>query len=323
VALTQTRFDLGRISRPAARQKLAVTVLSGGPSGERDVSLDSGRAVAAALESIGHQVYLEDAAPDRLGGLARQVDCVFIALHGAFGEDGQVQAILERRGLAYCGSGPEACRLAMDKAAAKRRFLELGIPTPRWDVAAAGTLRQAIAAWSLPVVVKPVLEGSSLNCSIVREVAQFRPAVERLIDEYGQCLVEEYIPGREITVGILGDQALPPIEVRTRRDFYDYSAKYIDDDTQYLFDIDLPPDLLEHLAEMSLRVHQGLGCRDFSRVDWRVDDQALKPSVLEINVIPGLTSHSLLPKAAEKAGLSMGEMCQFILDLAIRRKFSR
>jgi D-alanine-D-alanine ligase len=169
-------------------------------------------------------------------------------------------------------------------------------------------LREALACWPLPVVVKPVKEGSSLHCRIVREFEQFRPAVDALIQQYNECLIEEFIPGREITVGILGDQALPPIEIRTKREFYDYQAKYVDEDTEYDFEIDLPQDLLEHLMRMSLEAHRALGCRDFSRVDWRVDDAKLKPYLLEVNVIPGLTSHSLVPKAAAHAGMTMPQL---------------
>jgi D-alanine-D-alanine ligase len=320
MALTQSRFDIHRIVKNATPSKLALTVLAGGPSGERDVSLDSGRNVAAALESLGHKVQLADIGPDNLAALARQVDCVFIALHGPFGEDGQVQEILERRKLAYCGSGPDACRLAMNKAEAKRRFIQAGLPTPRFDVAGDHNLREALAAWTMPVVVKPVAEGSSLHCYIVRDVAQFRPAVEKVVALYGQALLEDYIPGREITVSILGDHALPAIEIRTRRDFYDYTAKYVDEDTQYVFDIDLPADLLDRVLDMSLAAHRALGCRDFSRVDWRVDDSCLTPYLLEVNVIPGLTGHSLLPKAAARAGLPMPELCQFLVDRAMKRR---
>jgi D-alanine-D-alanine ligase len=305
--------------KTSAPKKLAITVLAGGPGGERDVSLASGKAVTEALQSLGHDVVCGDVGPDNLGALARQVDCVFVALHGRFGEDGQIQEILERRGLAYVGSGPQACALAMDKARSKARFAELGIPTPRYAVADAKGVREAVAAWSLPVVVKPVREGSSLNCFIVRQFEQFRPTVEKIVGEYGSCLVEEYIPGKEVTVAILGDRSLPPLEIRTKREFYDYQAKYVDEDTEYDFSVGLPPDLLESIGRMSLQAHQGLGCRDFSRVDWRVDERDMKPYALELNVIPGLTSHSLLPKAAEKAGLNMPQMCQFVVDLAVRR----
>jgi D-alanine-D-alanine ligase len=323
VATTQTRFDVSKLTRAPAMQKLAITVLAGGPGGEHDVSVNSGAAVAEALQSLGHDVRVEDVGPDNLAALARQVDCVFIALHGRFGEDGQVQTILDRRGLCYVGSDPGACEMAMDKQRAKEKFVELGIPTPRFAVATSETIREAVAAWSLPVVVKPVAEGSSLHCHLIRDFEQFKPAVLDVIEEYDRCLVEEYIPGKEITVGVLGDKALPPIEIRTKREFYDYQAKYVDEDTEYIFDIDLPEDLLDHVVQMSLDAHKGLGCRDFSRVDWRIDDRRLKPYLLEVNVIPGLTSHSLVPKAARHAGLEMPQMCQFIVDAALKRKFAR
>lgn len=323
MTLTRTRFDASRINRAAANQKLAITVLAGGPSGERDVSLVSGKTVAAALESLGHNVYLEDISPESLGALARNVDCVFVALHGTFGEDGQVQEILERRGIAYCGSGPDACALAMNKYLSKKKFEELKLPTPRYSVATAATLCESVACWSMPVFVKPVKEGSSLNCHLVRDAAGFRSAVESVIAAYGDAMIEDYVPGREITIGVLGDQALPPIEIRTRRDFYDYQAKYVDDDTEYLFDIDLPEDLLAHMERMSLEAHKGMGCRDFSRVDWRVDTSRMQPYILEVNVIPGFTSHSLLPKAAARAGAALPQMCQYIIDSAIKRRFSK
>jgi D-alanine-D-alanine ligase len=305
------------------QRKLAITVLAGGPSGEHEVSLQSGRCVAEALASRGHDVQIADIAPDNLGALAREVDCVFVALHGRFGEDGEVQRILEERSLAYTGSGPAACALAMDKAASKDRFAKLGIPTPRYTVATDRTIREAVAAWKPPVVAKPVSEGSSLACHIIREYQQFRLTVELLVAEYGRCLIEDYIPGLELTVGILGDRALPVLEIRTRREFYDYQAKYLDDDTQYDFDINLPAELLGRIVKMSLAAHRALGCRDFSRVDWRVDARRLEPYLLEVNVIPGLTSHSLLPKAAARVGIPMPELCQIIVDSAMRRSAGR
>lgn len=320
-----TSVDSGRteLSRRPTEHKLAITVLAGGAGGERDISLQSGKAVSEALASLGHDVYTADISPGNLGALARQVDCVFVALHGEFGEDGQVQRILEQRGLCYVGSGPDACALTIDKHLSKKRFVELGLPTPRWAVATAETVREAVAAWSLPVVVKPVREGSSLNCRIIRDAAALRPFVEELVGKYGGCMVEEFIPGWEITVGVVGDRAMPPIEIRTRREFYDYAAKYLDDDTQYLFDIDLPSVLLDQIVEMSLSAHRGTGCRDFSRVDWRVDGGSLKPYLLEVNVIPGMTSHSLVPKAAAKAGLDMPQLCQFLVESARKRMFAQ
>ncbi len=323
MSLTEQKYDVEKIIRPATKEKLAITILAGGPSGEREVSLESGKTVAAALETLGHDIHLADISPDNLAALARNVDCVFVALHGTFGEDGQVQTILEKRGLAYTGSAPAVCALAMDKKASKEEFIKAGLPTPRYTIATRDTIREAMVAWSLPVFVKPVKEGSSLHCYLVRDVSQFRPAIEQVLSKYEDCLIEQYIPGMEVTVGILGDTALPPIEIRTRRPFYDYAAKYIDDDTQYCFDFDLPQKLLEELTEMSLRAHQTLGCRDFSRVDWRVNPLDGKAYILEVNVIPGLTSHSLLPKAAHRAGINLPQACQHIIDLAMKRHFSR
>lgn len=302
------------------RRMLAITVLSGGPSAERDISLQSGRCVADALRSLGHDVFLEDIAPDNLRALDRHVDCIFVALHGAFGEDGKLQEILESRGLAYCGSGPAACALAMNKAAAKQRFRELGLPTPAYSVVTAANLRELTAELSPPIVVKPVTEGSSLSCRIVRAASEIAAVATEVIKRYGEGLLEEYIPGRELTVSILQDRVLPPIEIRTRREFYDYAAKYLDDDTEYRFDIDLPQQTLDQIAAWSLAAHRGLGCRDFSRVDWRVDDRTLRPFLLEVNVIPGLTSHSLLPKAAKHAGLGLPILLEQLIESAIQRR---
>ncbi len=318
MSTTDPAFDLARLARPPER-KCAITVLAGGPSAEREISLQSGRAVAAALESLGHTVFVEDIDPQHLSALERDVECVFIALHGAFGEDGQIQEILEQRGIPYCGSAPAACALAMDKVRAKQRYESLAIPTPRYEVATQQTFQRVMAGWRPPLVAKPVKEGSSLACHLVRSDAQIRPAVESVIDQYGQCLIEAYIAGKEITVGILGDQALPPIEIRTRRDFYDYDAKYVDEDTEYAFEIDLPPDLLDRVGRLSLDAHRGLGCRDFSRADWRVDPSRSEAHLLEVNVIPGFTTHSLLPKTAERAGLTLPMMCQTIIERAMHR----
>jgi D-alanine-D-alanine ligase len=317
---TRTSDQVVRPSQTVAPPKLTITVLSGGPGAEREISLQSGAQVGDALASLGHTVYREDISPENLAALARQVDAVFVALHGTFGEDGQVQSILERRKLRYCGSGPEACALAIDKPRAKARFVERGIPTPRWDVATPDSFRAALACWTLPLVVKPPKEGSSIHCHVVRDFADLRPKTESVIERYGACLIEEYVPGIELTVGILGDRALPPIEIRTARDFYDYAAKYERDDTQYLFDIDLPAELLQHVQDLSLAAHRALGCRDFSRADWRVDPAGMRPYLLEVNTIPGFTTHSLLPKAASRVGLSMPQLCDEIVRMALRRR---
>lgn len=306
-------------SRLTVERRLKITVLSGGPSSEREVSLNSGRAVAAALRSVGHDVYLADIGPDDLSALDRPVDMVFIALHGAFGEDGVLQQILEDRGIRYCGSGPQASALAMDKAAAKARFLAAGVPTPLFETVTRANVEEVLAQWAPPAVVKPLDQGSSVDCVIVHAGEDLAAPIRRELELYGRCLVERFVPGAELTVGVLGEETLPPIQIRPKREFYDYQAKYLDSDTEYLFNIDLPASVLSEVRELSLRAHQALGCRDFSRVDWIVEESTGRPFVLEVNTIPGFTDHSLLPKAARQAGMSFAELCQRIVELTCQR----
>lgn len=301
-------------------RKLRITVLAGGPSAEREVSLKSGKAVARALESTGHSVQLADINPDSLDALEIPSDMVFIALHGAFGEDGQVQRLLEQREIRYCGCDARASALAMDKAAAKCRFVEAGVPTPRFEVVTPQRVNRVLVGWQVPVVLKPTNQGSSVGCHIVQATEQLEPTLRSLMGRHDRCLIEQYIKGFELTVGILGETALPPIQIRTKREFYDYQAKYIDDDTEYLFDIDLPARLLEEIQALSVKAHQALDCREFSRVDWMVDEKTLQPYVLEINTIPGFTDHSLLPKAAQRIGLSFADLCRRIVDLTMARE---
>lgn len=296
-----------------------ITVLLGGPSEEREVSLNSGRAVASALRRCGHRVTTSDISPDDLSALGRSADLIFIALHGAFGEDGQLQAILEERRILYVGSKAAASQLAMDKAASKRRFTDCGIPTPAYKVVHAAQINQAVNCWKLPTVIKPVDQGSSVDTLIARDAFGFQSALERVVRKYGSCLIEEYIKGPELTVGILGEDALPVCEIRTPREFYDYKAKYIENTTEYLFDLDLPEALLNEVQRLSLEAHRALGCTDFSRVDWMVDQQSGRPYVLEVNTIPGFTDHSLLPKAAKRVGISFDQLCQRIIEMAMAR----
>jgi len=304
----------------SAAAALQITVLAGGPSDEREVSLASGKAVHDALVRLGHSVTMLDISPDDLGAVDVPADCVFIALHGAFGEDGQVQRILERAGKRYCGCDARSSALVMDKVEAKKAFITHEIPTPRFDVVRKRRIEAVANAWQAPVVVKPVRSGSSVDTYIVRRQTALADVLRRVVDKHGDALIEQYIEGPELTVGILDGRPLPPLEIRPKRDFYDYQAKYIDDDTEYLFDIDLPAEVLEHTHQLSVRAQEVLGCRDFCRVDWMVDRRTHEPFVLEINTIPGFTSHSLLPKAAARIGISFDELCQKIVMLAMRRK---
>ena len=169
------------------------------------------------------------------------------------------------------------------------------------------------------MVIKPVSEGSSVDITIARDECSFQVALEHVVHRYGRCLIEEYVAGPELTVGILGDTPLPVCEIRTRRAFYDYTAKYLDDGTQYVFDLDLPQSLIEEVQALSLRAHRALGCRDFSRVDWMVDRASLRPYALEVNTIPGFTDHSLLPKAAAHGGITFDQLCKKIIARALQR----
>jgi D-alanine-D-alanine ligase len=233
-----------------------------------------------------------------------------------------VQDLLARKGLPFTGSDAAASALAMNKAATKARLVEAGIPTPRYHVHHHNQerfTRNGLSSWRLPVVIKPVSSGSSVDTYIARDAFAFQSALERVAGRYGTALIEQYVHGPELTVGVLDDQPLPVCQIRTRREFYDYQAKYIDDDTEYLFDIDLPERLLRRIQEMSVEAHRAAGCRHFSRVDWMVDAKTLDPYVLEINTIPGFTSHSLLPKASARVGISFDELCERIVDLAVDR----
>jgi D-alanine-D-alanine ligase len=300
-------------------RKLKITVLAGGPSAEREVSLKSGQAVAAALKSLGHEVHITDIAPDSLAGLDVPADVVFIALHGTFGEDGAVQKILEARDVRYTGSGSAASAMAMDKVATKRKFIAAGVPTPRFEVVTASNLAEITRQWQPPVVLKPIAEGSSVDISIARDPATMSNTLSTLVNKHSQCLLEQFIDGIELTVGVLQDRGLPPIQIRTKREFYNYEAKYLDNDTEYLFDIDLPADGLRQVQELSVKASQALGCRDLCRVDWMIEKGTLQPYALEVNTIPGFTDHSLLPKAAGKVGIGFAELCQRIVDSALAR----
>lgn len=304
-------------SQPNDPTTLEITVLMGGPSAEREVSLNSGRAVAAALRRLGHHVTCCDISPADLSALDRPADLVFIALHGTFGEDGELQAILSERSIPYVGSDQRSSHLTMDKAQSKERFVECDIPTPAYRVVTQQQINQAVNWCKLPTVIKPVDQGSSVDTIIAKDPFGFQAALEHIVLKYGRCLIEEYIRGPELTVGILGETALPVCEIRTPREFYDYKAKYEDDATQYLFDLDLPQTLIAAVQAMSTRAHRALGCRDFSRVDLMVDARSMKPYVLEVNTIPGFTDHSLLPKAAGRANLSFDQLCERIVTLAM------
>ena len=301
-------------------RKLKIAVLAGGIGEERDISLQSGDYVAKALKEAGLNVIVADITPDNLDILEDgSIDVFFIAMHGKFGEDGQLQQVLEDRGLCYTGSGPQASRLAFDKLAAKQRFIEADVTTPKaiaFDVnTESKELENQLLQLSNKFVVKPIRQGSTIGVTIVDNPKSALAEARKCSAEFGDCMIEQYIPGREITVGVLQGQALPIIEIKSKTGFYDYHAKYIDDQTQFLFDTIADSALTEKIKAAALDCFNALGLRHFARVDFILSaDRTVY--ALEVNTIPGLTSHSLLPKAAAKAGLSMSSLCIKIIEAA-------
>lgn len=289
-----------------------VAVLLGGPSSEREVSLRSGAAVARGLRAAGYEVTEVDVRDERFE-LPAGTEAAFIALHGTFGEDGTLQALLEQRGVPYTGPGVQASRLAFDKVLSKRVFERHGIPTPRYEVVPAG----GRATLPVPAVVKPPREGSSVGVTCVREAGQWDAALAQVHGRGQEALVEAYIDGRELTVGVVGDQVLPVVEIRAPDGQYDYHAKYTPGTTEYLVPAPLSGDLTRRCQEVGWAVFQALGCRGLGRVDLRLAPDG-QPYVLEINTIPGFTETSLLPKAARCAGLEFPQLCERILNLAAR-----
>jgi len=301
----------------AGRKRLRITVLCGGPSAEREVSLQSGAAIADALRRRGHDVFVADILPDDTRALDHPADVVFPALHGPFGEDGTVQRMLAARRMPYVGSDARASAIAMDKVATKLLGVGAGIPTPRFEVWDGDTLGQrTVPDVPLPVIVKPVDQGSSVGTRVARAPADFREIVERVVTQFGRALVEEFITGDELTVGIVGDLTLAPVRIRTRAEFYDYQAKYFDNTTEYLFETGLPEPVLQQARTWSRRLFDCVGCRHLARLDWMVDRDG-RLWFLEINTLPGFTSHSLVPKAAGHAGIPFDELVERLVLMAL------
>ena len=298
-----------------------VAVLMGGCGSERDVSLNSGRNVIDALKSEGIDVTGVDITPENTSILDdRSVDLFFIMLHGRWGEDGQLQQILEDKGLKFTGSGSKASKTAFDKTASKEIFIKAGIPTPFWLTVTSDTDWQkaeaALDGHGEKFVVKPACEGSSVGVEIrIGKSAAIRGAKE-CAAKYGKALIEQYIQAREFTVGIVGGTALPVIEICSKAGFYDFNAKYISDDTEYLFDTIENSDIIAKMQSCAQKCFEAIGCRGFARIDFLMEPDG-NFYVLEINTIPGFTSHSLLPKAAAKAGIPQGKLCMKIIETAL------
>ena len=295
-----------------------IAVLMGGPGNERKVSLASGAGVAKALRTLGADVTEVDVSgPDFVVPAGTEV--AFNVIHGTFGEDGQIQHILEARGIAYTGEGVAGSELAIDKIATKRRFLERGVPTAAFEILRDG----ALPTLPLPYVVKAPREGSSVGVFIVKDADKVADTMRKAWQFGSELLVEEFIRGRELTVGIVGNQALPVIEIRPKKDgeFYDFANKYNFLNPQaagadHLCPAPLSDEVTRRVQAVALAAKDALDLQVYSRVDvlLTTDDE---PSVLEINTIPGMTQVSLLPEAAAAAGISYAELCARVISLSL------
>jgi D-alanine-D-alanine ligase len=302
-----------------------VAVLYGGISAEREVSRSSGLQVIAALRQSGFEVDPIEVGADLsavIAALTPKPDVVFNALHGRFGEDGAIQGVLDWLAIPYTHSGVRASALAMDKEAAKALFTFAGLPVAHGRTVSIADL-EAVDPLPLPYVVKPVNEGSSVGVEIVRYGDNRRAEIARAWRFGPFALVEEYVPGRELTVGVMGDRALAVTEIlAVANDFYDYESKYADHGSRHVIPATVHPDAYAHAMQVAVAAHQALGCRGASRCDFRYDDTIGEPGrlvLLEINTQPGLTPTSLLPEQAAHLGMSFPQLCTWMVENAACR----
>jgi D-alanine-D-alanine ligase len=302
-----------------------IGVLMGGWSSEREISLKSGLNVVAALRRLGYVVTGIDINrnfPDQIR--QANVDVAFVILHGKPGEDGSIQGFLELAGIPYTGSGVEASAIGIDKVVSKQLFQAAQIPTPAWvsvrrrdDLSA--RLKEAGASLGFPMIIKPRCEGSSVGMQIIRDAAALEPAASAVREKFGDLLLEKFIPGMIATVGIVGEQVLPILELAPKRqEFYDFKAKYTKGETEFIIPARLEPGTTEMVQKLALRCHEVVGCEGFSRVDLIVD-KAQQPWFLEVNTLPGMTDISDLPAEAAHVGISYDELVRKILLSARKR----
>ncbi len=297
-------------------QKLNITVMLGGPSAEREVSLRSGTAVAKALRSLGHAVFeLDPRTPDWI--LPPETDAVFLALHGTYGEDGTIQKRLDELGVPYTGCDAEASRIAFDKVLTKQSCIQAGVPTPKF-VTVHSAAEPFPENFSVPLVVKPSRQGSSVGLQFVERVEDWPTALAVALKFDSEVLVEEKIFGRETTVGVLDGKPLPVVEVRPHNGVYDAHSKYTPGATDYSCPADFEAATTKRIQEAALAAFQAVGGRDYARVDVMVRMDG-SPLVLEVNTLPGMTETSLLPKAAAAAGMNFAGLCQRMVELALKR----
>jgi D-alanine--D-alanine ligase len=296
-----------------------IAVLMGGPGSERDVSLATGRGVSKALRSLGADVVDVDVQDENFA-LPKDVDLAFITIHGTFGEDGQLQKILEKRGVPYTGDGVEASRAAFDKILSKEKFREHEVVTPEWEVIEVGK-RPTI---SIPLVVKPARQGSTVGVVIVKNSSELDSALAEAGKYDRKLLVEKFVPGRELTIGVLGDQALPILEIIPKGGFYDFNNKYpflnpqAGGGAEHVCPAKIDPNKTKQIQEQALRAFRALGLVVYGRVDVLLSDSG-DPFVLEVNNIPGMTEASLLPEAAAAAGIAYVDLCARIIALSRAR----
>lgn len=291
-----------------------VALLKGGPGKERDVSLRSGAAVAKALRAAGAQVVEIDVTATETN-LPESVDLAFNIIHGTFGEDGQLQSILHDRGIPYTGEGIEGSRTAFDKILSKEAFDRAGVPTSKWEK----IRREQTPSLPLPYVVKAPRQGSSVGVHIIRDAAALPAALEDCFQYGEEVLIESFFSGRELTVGILGGEALPVVEIVPRDGFYDYDHKYTSGASEYFVPAPLTEAQAASVQSTACAAHRALGLEVYSRVDILLAPDG-SMSVLEINTIPGMTELSLLPKAAAVAGLDFPSLCEEIAGLSLAKK---
>jgi D-alanine-D-alanine ligase len=297
-----------------------IAVLMGGPGSERDVSLATGRGVAKALRSLGADVTEVDVRDEKFE-LPADVELAFIAVHGTFGEDGQIQGILEARGIPYTGEGVRQSELAFNKILSKQKFREQDVTTPAWQVVPVG-VRPSMA---LPFVLKAPKQGSTVGIYIIKSEAEIEPAMKDAAQYDEELLVEKFVPGRELTIGVLGDQALPIIEIIAKGGFYDFTNKYpflnpqAGGSAEHVCPAKIDEGMTKEIQALALRAHRSLGLQVYSRVDILLPPDGV-PTVLEVNTIPGMTEASLLPEAAAVAGISYADLCRRIIELSRRGK---
>jgi D-alanine-D-alanine ligase len=312
-------------NRRVMEKREKIGVLAGGVSAEREVSLRSGRAVFKALSERGYNVVLIDADTDLCESLRREgVERIFIALHGGYGENGSVQGMLEVMGIPYTGSGVLASAAAMDKDISKKIFMHHQIPVPPFAVMSkhdypsikdAVSGFSAIAPFGLPCVVKPSEEGSSIGVSIVKKAEDLEHALQEAFRHGGIVIIEKYIKGKEIQIGISADRVLGGVEVRPAAEFYNYEAKYTSGTTEYILPPEIDSESYGRLCDVALAAHRALGCKGATRVDLMLDESGAS-YVLEVNTIPGMTETSLLPKIAGLSGMNFGDLVEEILRQA-------